>query len=76
VETRPDAGKAGTSVIILGNNLTATTGVSFNGTTATFTVVSSTEIKTIVPAGSTTGAVLVTKPGSTLKSNTKIRVTP
>jgi len=49
--------------------------VSFNGTAATFTVVSSTEITTTVPSGATTGFVTVTSPSGELKSNKKFRVT-
>jgi len=76
VETLPTSGKVGAAVIILGSNLTGTTGVSFNGTAATFTVVSSTEIKTNVPNGATTGTVTVTTPGGALNSNVIFRVTP
>jgi uncharacterized repeat protein (TIGR03803 family) len=76
VETRPTSGKAGTSVIILGTNLTGTTGVSFNGTGARFTVVSKSEIKATVPAGATTGYVKVTTPSGTLTSNIPFRVIP
>ncbi|HYA23881.1 MAG TPA: IPT/TIG domain-containing protein, partial [Terriglobales bacterium] len=76
VKTLPTSGKVGTSVIILGNGLTGSTAVSFNGTAATFTVVSSTEITTTVPTGATTGTVKVTMPSRTLKSNVAFRVTP
>jgi uncharacterized repeat protein (TIGR03803 family) len=76
VQTVTTSGKVGAAVIILGNNLTGTTNVSFNGTTATFTVASGTEIKTTVPAGATTGTVEVTTPKGTLKSNVIFRVTP
>jgi uncharacterized repeat protein (TIGR03803 family) len=69
VETRPVFGKVGAAVIILGNNLIGTTDVSFNGTAAAFTVVSSTEITTTVPDGATTGRVKVTTPSGTLTSN-------
>jgi uncharacterized repeat protein (TIGR03803 family) len=76
IETEPTSGKVGAAVIILGNNLTGTTGVSFNGTSAKFTVVSNTEITTSVPAGATTGKVEVTTPKGKLKSNVVFRVTP
>jgi hypothetical protein len=62
VETLPTSGKAGTTVIILGNNLTSATNVTFNGSAAAFTVVTSTEIKTTVPSGASTGKVKVTTP--------------
>jgi uncharacterized repeat protein (TIGR03803 family) len=76
IETRLTAGKVGAPVTILGNNLTHATSVTFNGTAATFTVVSSTEIKTNVPVGATTGKVKVKTPGGTLISNVPFRVTP
>jgi uncharacterized repeat protein (TIGR03803 family) len=76
VETRPTSGKVGTSVIILGSNLTGATSVTFNGTAAKFTVVSGTEIKTTVPSGATTGTVAVTTSSGTLKSNVVFQVTP
>jgi uncharacterized repeat protein (TIGR03803 family) len=71
VQTVPASGQVGSSVIILGNNLTGVTNVTFNGTSAGFTVVSSTEITATVPAGATTGPVVVTAPSGTLKSNKK-----
>jgi len=75
VETRPTSGRVGSEVIILGNNLKGATAVSFNGTAATFKIVSSSEIKTTVPGGATTGTVEVTTPKRTLKSNPVFRVT-
>ena len=76
VETEPTSGKVGASVNILGTNLTGATSVTFNGTTAIFTVVSSSEIRTTIPAGATTGTVVVTVPSGTLKSNVVFRVIP
>jgi uncharacterized repeat protein (TIGR03803 family) len=74
VETRPTSGKVGTPVIILGNGLTGATSVTFNGTAATFTVVSSTEIKTKVPTGATSGKVKVVTSRRTLVSNVAFNV--
>ena len=74
VETVPTSGKTGAKVIILGSNLTGVTAVTFNGTAATFSVVSATEITTTVPLGATTGPVQVTKPAGTLSSNVAFRV--
>jgi uncharacterized repeat protein (TIGR03803 family) len=76
VKTLPTAAKAGTVVRILGTDLTGATSVQFNGTAATFTVVSATQIKTTVPAGATTGTVTVTTPSGTLTSNVAFRVLP
>jgi uncharacterized repeat protein (TIGR03803 family) len=74
VETVPTSGTVGTNVIILGNELTGATSVTFNGTAAVFKVVSSSEIKATVP-GATTGEVKVTTPSGTLTSNVNFRVT-
>jgi hypothetical protein len=75
VTTLPTARMAGAKVVILGNNLTGATRVTFNGIPATFIVVSSTEIAAIVPSDATTGTVQVTTPGGTLSSNVPFRVT-
>jgi uncharacterized repeat protein (TIGR03803 family) len=79
VETVPTSGNVGTAVRILGTNLKGATSVTFNGTAATFTVISKSEIETSVPSGATTGPVRVTTPvegiKNTLKSNTTFQVT-
>jgi uncharacterized repeat protein (TIGR03803 family) len=75
VETVPTSGKVGTTVKILGTKLTGSTSVSFNGTTATFTVVSSSEIDATVPTGATTGKVKVITPRHKLSTNVPFRVT-
>jgi uncharacterized repeat protein (TIGR03803 family) len=69
VETVPVAGKVGKSVIILGNGLTGSTSVTFNGVEAAFTVESDTYIKATVPTGASTGIVSVVTPSGTLNSN-------
>jgi uncharacterized repeat protein (TIGR03803 family) len=74
VETVPVAAKVDKRVIILGNGLTGSTSVTFNGTAATFTVVSDTEITATVPTGATTGTVAVTTPTGTLNSNPVFQV--
>jgi hypothetical protein len=75
VRTLPGTGSVGSTVKILGTNLTVATGVSFNGVSATFTVVpGGSEIKTTVPAGATTGFVTVTTPTGTLTSNVQFVV--
>jgi uncharacterized repeat protein (TIGR03803 family) len=76
VETRPSAAKVGRPVIILGTKLTGSTRVTFNGTEATFTVVSNSEIKTAVPQGATTGEVKVQTSRGTLESNVVFRIIP
>jgi uncharacterized repeat protein (TIGR03803 family) len=74
VTTHPTSGEVGKAVKILGTNLTGATSVTFNGTAATFTVKSSSEIATTVPTGATTGTVQVVTPGGTLSSNVPFRV--
>ena len=76
VETKPTAAKVGATVNILGTNLTGATSVNFNGKAATFTVVSSSEITTNIPAGATTGEVQVVTSSGTLLSNVSFRVLP
>jgi uncharacterized repeat protein (TIGR03803 family) len=75
VRTIPASGAAGKNVTILGTNLKGATKVSFNGTAATFKVVSATEITTTVPNGATSGTVTVTTAGGTkLNSNVTFQV--
>jgi uncharacterized repeat protein (TIGR03803 family) len=76
VETRPNIGVVGEVVTILGYKLTDATSVTFNGTPATFTFVSATEINTTVPTGATTGKVEVISPDGTLSSNIAFEVAP
>jgi uncharacterized repeat protein (TIGR03803 family) len=76
VETQPVSGAVGTAVTILGTNLTGATNVTFNGTAAIFTVMSSSEITTTVPSGAHTGTVQVVTPGGTLSSNAPFTVLP
>jgi len=76
VVTLPTSATVGAAVKILGTNLTGATRVRFNGTAAAFTVASSSEITTTVPAGATTGTVEVVTPSGTLSSNAPFRVRP
>ena len=70
------SGKVGASVVILGGGLTGTSNVSFSGTSASFKVVSDTEITATVPAGAFTGFVTVTTPSAPLTSSKKFLVIP
>jgi len=72
----PGSGRVGKSVGILGQGFTGTTAVSFNGTTATYQVVSDTYLTATVPKGATTGSITVTTPGGPLASKQTFRVTP
>src|SRR5208282_988764 len=79
VETVPTSGNVGAAVRILGTDLKGATSVTFNGTAATFAVLSKSEIETSVPPGATPGPVRVTTTvkgtKNTLKSNTTFQVT-
>lgn len=76
VTIQTKTGKVGTSVNILGQGFSGATNVAFNGTSASFAVVSDTFMTATIPTGSTTGFVTVTEPGGTLKSNFKFKVKP
>lgn len=69
-------GIAGSTVTILGTNLTGASAVDFNGTSADFTVVSGSEITATVPAAALTGKIQVTTPSGTFSSNRPFQVTP
>jgi uncharacterized repeat protein (TIGR03803 family) len=75
VQPVPRAGKVGKTVLILGNGLTGTSSVTFNGVSAQFTVQSDTYIKATVPAGATTGTISVVTPSGMLNSNPQFVVT-
>jgi uncharacterized repeat protein (TIGR03803 family) len=75
VETEPTSGKAGSSITILGSNLTDTKGVTFNGVSASFTIVSKTEIQATIPKGATSGQVEVVTSHGDLWSNVAFQVT-
>jgi uncharacterized repeat protein (TIGR03803 family) len=68
-------GKAGQSAQILGQGLTGTSSVTFNGVAAvSFTVLGDTFMTAVVPSGATTGKVVVTTPGGALTSNVSFRI--
>ena len=68
------AGRVGQTIGIIGQGFKGTTSVSFNGTAATFTIVSGNLITVAVPTGATTGFVTVQKPSGTVKSNVVFHV--
>jgi uncharacterized repeat protein (TIGR03803 family) len=70
-------GAVGQVVQILGQGLTGSSGVTFNGVPATkFTVAKDTFMTAVVPSGATTGPVVVTTPTGTLTSNKSFSVMP
>jgi len=76
VEVEPASGKTGQRVKILGTNLKGASSLTFNGTPATFEVISGSLISTTVPPGATTGPVQVVTPSGTLTSNVNFQVLP
>jgi len=72
---QPTSGMVGAAVSISGSNLTGATALSFNGTAATFTVNSATQISTTVPGGATTGKISVTTPNGSASSAADFTVT-
>jgi IPT/TIG domain-containing protein len=74
VSLQPNAGLLNNTINILGQGLTGSTSVSFNGAAAKFKVVSDIDITATVPVTATTGPVTVTTPGGKLTSNQPFRV--
>ena len=70
----PTSGTPGTSVTVTGSNFTGTTTVTLGGVAAAFTVVSTTTLTLMVPAGAATGAIAVTTPAGTASSSSAFTV--
>ena len=67
-------GAPGGTAQILGQGFTGATSVTFNGVAGSFKVVSDTFMTATIPAGATSGRVVVTTPSGTLTSNKGFRV--
>ncbi|MGA2966117.1 MAG: choice-of-anchor tandem repeat GloVer-containing protein, partial [Terriglobales bacterium] len=61
---------------IFGQGFSTATAVEFNGTAASFTVVSDTYLEVTIPVGATVGYVTVAEPSGTLKSAVKFTPKP
>jgi hypothetical protein len=72
----PGVGKVGEQVGILGQGFTGSTGVTFNGLAASYTVESDTFLEAVVPASATSGLVTVTTPSGKLTSKEQFIVLP
>jgi hypothetical protein len=70
----PIQGSVGDPVTISGAGFFGSTDVSFNGVSASFTVVDSHTITTNVPAGAVSGKITVTNAGGSSKSPTSFKV--
>ena len=70
----PASGTAGTSININGFNFARVSAVRFNGTIASFSILSVTSINATVPAVATTGSISVTNPGGTATSATSFTI--
>jgi uncharacterized repeat protein (TIGR03803 family) len=70
------SGKVGASVEFLGQGFSAASSVLFNGTRATFAVVSDTLLTAKVPVGARTGLVSVVTSGGTLRTSHNFLVLP
>jgi len=70
----PTAGSIGTPVVISGTNFTGATSVTFNGTAASYTVDSDSQITTSVPSGATTGQISITTPSGSGNSASNFTV--
>lgn len=65
----PDSGSASTTVTITGTNLAGATAVRFNGVSATFTQISSSQLSAVVPSGVTSGPISVIAAGGLATSS-------
>ena len=72
----PSAGGATTTVTLYGTGLANATGVQFNGTDATISSDTATQIKVLVPAAATTGPITITTPEGSATSSTGFKVLP
>jgi hypothetical protein len=72
----PPSGLVGASVSIFGRNFSGTTRVAFNGTTASYVLISPTNLMAVVPAGATTGPLSVTTAFGVGTSATSFTVVP
>jgi uncharacterized repeat protein (TIGR03803 family) len=70
----PSSGPVGTSVTITGTGLDQTTKVTFDGKSATFTIIKDTEVTADVPTGAATGKIVVITKGGSATSVTSFTV--
>ena len=71
----PTSGPVGTPVVLTGTGFTGTTNVRFDGTKATFSVDSDSQITATVPTGAARGTIRITTPGGPVVTSSKFTVT-
>ena len=71
----PSSACPGSTVTINGSNLNLVTSIDFNGTSATFVLINSSEIQVTVPAGATTGTINLNNPPCSSVSTSTFTVT-
>ena len=76
INLRPGQAPVGTTITLEGTNFTGTTAVSFNGAAATFVVVDDTRVRAVVPAGASSGPVMITNAGGSDASDAPFVVGP
>jgi len=67
---------SGDLITINGTNLSGVTNVYFNGTSASFTIINSTQITATVPSGATSGTISVTSPSGNATSTGSFTIHP
>jgi hypothetical protein len=72
----PSSGPVATSVFLVGTRFTGVTSITFNGTSAAFSISDDSHITATVPSGATSGLIVATSPGGTGSSATIFTVTP
>jgi hypothetical protein len=72
----PASGTPGTQVFLYGSSLSGATSVNFNGTPATFSVISNSFLAAVVPPGATTGPLTVITPAGLIIGRFTIATTP
>ena len=72
----PTSGVENTTVVITGTNFTSVSAVKFNGTSASYTVNSTSQITAQSPAGAATGPIAVTTASGTATSASNFTVVP
>jgi hypothetical protein len=70
----PTSGAAGDVVTVIGTGFTVVQAVRLGSTSATFTVVSDTELHVVIPAGAQTGRIELAAPGHTVLSTSEFTV--